>query len=241
MKYYDLHIFSNHSTGENSIIELALAAESLDYSGICVCDAFHSMEKLKQIRKEISNAQSKTSCEIIQGVYIQAKTRQELQKDISKLRDSVLLLIVAGGEYEVNRAACESSKVDILAHPERERPDSGLDEACLRAAAKNDVAIQINFREILYSYRKPRSYTLFHIKQNIMLCEELKAKMVICSGAQSIWDLRTPRELAAIANVLGMDLGKAVSSVSDMPQNLIEKNRKKFEGLILGKGVEIVE
>lgn len=240
MKYYDLHVFSNNSIGENNINELAIAADALGYSGIAISDMFHSIEKLKQIKRIISSASKKIGCEIFHGVEIRAKNPQELSRLVSRLREQVLILIVSGGDYNINRAACENPKVDILAHPEMGRPDNGLDEACLRAAAENKVAIEINFREILYGYRKPRAYILNHIATNIKLCDETKAKMVICSAVQSIWDMRTPREMAALANVLGMDISKAVSSVSDIPQAIIEENKKKLEGKIPVRGVEVL-
>lgn len=238
MKFYDLHLHSNISVGENSIGELVRFAERLGYSGIAICDNFQGLEKIKHLKDEISKLQK--SIEVYLGVQIQAKDPAELKEMVNKVRDEVLIIIVHGGDYNINRAACENPKVDILAHPELERMESGLDEACLNAALENEVKIQINFREILYSYRKPRSYILEHIAENIELCNQLKVPMILCSGAQSIWDMRDPRELVAIANVLGMDLPKAFSAITDIPQRIIEKNKKILEGKAPSKGIEVV-
>jgi len=214
-------------------------AEKLGYFGIAICDTYQSKEKLDELIEAIKNVE--TEIEVYPGVYIQAKDVIELKDIINKTREKVLVILVAGGSYEINRAACEDSRVDILAHPERGRIDNGLDQVCLEAAAQNDVAIQINFREILYSFRKPRSYVLNHIAKNIRLTDHYRTPVIVCSGAQNVWDMRAPRELVSIANVLGLDLGKAFLSATTVPLQIINNNKKTLEGEKVTEGVEIVE
>lgn len=239
MKFYDLHVQSNLSGGENSIEDIARFAEKLGYSGIAICDNYQGIEKLNELKKMIKEV--KTPVELIPGVVIQAKDKNELKTALNKVREKVVIVIVHGGSYPINRVACEDSRVDILAHPELGRADSGLDKACLNLARENNVSIQINFREILYSFRKPRSYIFNHITKNIKLCNEYKTPMVSCSGAQNVWGMRGPRELVSIANVLGLELGRAFASVTSIPQQIVESNKKILKGEKITKGVERVE
>jgi len=239
MKFYDLHVQTNLSEGENSVEEIASFAEKLGYSGIAICDNYQGIDKLNELKKMIKKV--KTSVELLPGVAILTKDKNELKTVLNKTRDKVVIVIVHGGNYQINRTACEDPRVDILAHPELGRPDSGLDRACLNLATENNVSIQINFREILYSFRKPRSYVFNHITKNIKLCNEYKTLMVTCSGAQSVWDMRGPRELVSIANVLGLELGRAFASVTSVPQSIVENNIKTLKGKKITKGVERVE
>jgi len=239
MKFYDLHVKSNLSGGENTINELVKFAESLGYSGIVICERYQGMEKLNELKKIISDLE--TNIEVYSGVYIQAKNPNELREIISKVRNKVLIVTVSGGDYHINRDACDDSRVDVLTHPELGRYDSGLDQPCLEAAARNNVTIEINLREILYTFRKPRSYVFNHIIKNIRLCDHFKTPMIISSGAQSIWDMRAPREMVSMANVLGLDLGKAFAAVTSIPQQIIEENKKTLEGKRITEGVETVE
>jgi ribonuclease P/MRP protein subunit RPP1 len=234
MKFYDLHA----ETVENNIQQMAEFAEKLGYSGIAICNTFENIEKLKQLKEEISKV--KSNIEIYLGVKIKAKDPQEMNEIVSKVREHVLIVIVAGGDYSINRAACENPRVDILAHPELKRIDNGLDEACLNSAAQNNVAIQVNLREIAITFRRPRSYILNNVATNIRISEKLRAPLIICSGAQSVWDMRDPRELVAIANVLGLELGKAFNCVTNVPQSIIENNKKILEGRKITEGVELV-
>lgn len=240
-KYYDLHVHTNWSSGANSVEEMAQTAEKFGWDGIAVCDHFQDLQKFRQQQNAIKNAQKNANIEIFSGTEIQPKNQNELGRLVSKIREQVQILVAHGGDYNINRAACQNPKVDILAHPEFGRTDSGLDEFCLAQARENNVAIQINFREILEGYRKPRVFILSHVAQNVRLAQELKAAVVACSAANSIWDIRDPRALASIANVLGMDLGDAINTVSEIPEKIVETNRAKLSGKIPAKGVEILE
>ncbi len=238
MKFYDLCVQSSHSGGESSVKETVEFAAKLGFSGIVICDNFESMEKLRLIKQEI--ASTKGGIEVYQGVKVKAETPEEMREVINKVRDHVDIVAVHGGNYDINRAACENSKVDILSHPEFERYDSGLDDVCLRLAAENNVAIGVDFKSVLYSYRGIRGRILGNIGRNIKLCREMKTNIVITSGAASVWDMRAPRELVAILTILGVDLSQAFLSASGMPQAILEENKKILEGRIITKGVEVV-
>ncbi len=240
-KYYDLHIHTNQSSGANSVEEMAQAAEKFGWNGIAICDHFQDMQKFKQQQNAIREAMKSSNIEIFSGTEIQPKNQNEIGRLVSKIREQVQIIAVHGGDYNINRAACQNPKVDILAHPELGRTDNGLDEFCLAQARDNNVAIQVNFREILEGYRKPRVFILSHIWENIRLAREMRAPVVACSAAQSVWDIRDPRALASIANVLGMELGDAINTVSEIPEKIVETNRAKLSGKEPVKGVEIVE
>jgi len=237
MRFYDLEIHTNFEEGENSVAEIARFAEHLGYSGIAICDNFESLDKLRDLKEEISKIE--TTIDVYLGVKISAENPEELRKIIERVREEVMIVIVSGGNYSVNRAACENPKVDILMHPELGRVDNGLDEVCLKEAAKNNVAIGINFREILNRYRRPRSFLLDRISQNIRLCKELKTPIIVCSGAKSIWDMRDPRKLVSITNVFGLELERAFVCISSVPQAIVENNQKKLSGEKITEGVEL--
>lgn len=235
MKYCDLHIQSEIK----DLKEIVNFAEQLGFSAIAICNNFESVEKLKELKEAISKLEKKI--EVYVGTVVNAKDPIELGKIINKVREEVMVLIVQGGDYSINRSVCENPKVDILANPELNRFDNGLDDVCLRAAVKNDVAIEINFKEILHNYRRSRSYVLEHITKNIEICKDIGTKIIICSGAQDKWSMRDPRELISIANTLGMELNYGFAALSDIPSGILEKNKKILEGKIITKGVEIVE
>ncbi len=228
--YYDLHIHTNLSIGENSLDEMADFAKKLGLQGIGLAKFFTTAEELKW---EIPD---KYDIDIVRVMVIKSNTVEELHRNIRTARNYAEVLVVHGGDYEINRAACEDSYVDILAHPELGRKDPGLDHICIRAAQENNVAIEVNFREVLETYKKSRVYTISSLRENIRLCKKYGARIVTTSGARSKWGLRSGRELAAIVNVLGLELGESIATVSTIPEAIVKGNRekladKKWEGV----------
>ncbi|MCD6092755.1 MAG: hypothetical protein J7J38_01915 [Candidatus Aenigmarchaeota archaeon] len=212
MKYYDLHIEI-----ENDAEKVIEYAKMLGFSGIAVT------ANPPAHRDEI---------EIVPCILIKAENKEDMKNEIEKYRNKTELVMVYGGNYEINRAACEDGRVDVLCSPERGRKDSGLDHICVRSASENNVAIEINFNEVLNS--KNRSQSLSFLRRNIYLCNKYNAKIITTSGAKSIWEMRSPRELASLTNLLGLDIKSAIDSVSSVPEGIINTNREKIYGKRIG-------
>jgi len=227
MVFYDFHVHTSMSIGENTQEEVIGVAKVLGYDGIGL------------VRYE-DRPLEKNELDVVNVIMLKPKTVEELKKLVSKLRSKAEILMVHGGDYDINRAACENSAIDVLCHPELNRMDSGLDHICVRAAAENNVAIEINFREILESYKKRRVNILGYMRQNIMLCNKYGANIITTSGAVSKWGMRSPRELASHVHLLGLDLTKAIASVSTVPESILKKNREKLAGN-RWEGVRVIE
>ncbi|MEM7826878.1 MAG: RNase P subunit p30 family protein [Candidatus Aenigmatarchaeota archaeon] len=215
MGFYDLHIEAN----DKDVIKMA---KQLGFDGIAV------------VNPEIKSDE----IEIISCAMIKVNSKEELNNEIEKYRNKVELIMVYGGNYEINKAACEDNRVDILCHPELGRNDSGLDHVCVKSAMENNVAIEINFNSVLNSKNRPRM--LSYLRRNISLCKEYNAKIITVSGAKSKWEMRAPRELASLSHLLGLDINSAVASLSIIPENIIKINREKLSGKRIGD-VKIVE
>lgn len=231
MPFYDLHVHTYLSIGENTIEEMAEFAKRLGFSGIGIAQYYPGkIEKLPKIE----------DIDLVSVGVIKSDNPNEMNSMAKKIRNRVEILMVHGGNYDINRAACENSSIDVLAHPELGRKDSGLDHICVKTAAENDVAIEINFREILESYKKNKIYVMSAINKNIKLCKKYGAKMITTSSAISKWGMRSGRELAAAANILGLELGEAIETTSTIPEEIIKINRDKLAGKKF-EGVSVIE
>jgi len=229
MGYYDMHIEIKENLEE--VIKLA---KRLDYSGILIA---YEEQEIKNI-ENLKNIALRAGIELISGLVAKPKNKEELKRILDEYRKRVEIIAVAGGNYEINRAASEDSRVDILYHPELGRNDSGLDHICVKAASENNVAIEINFNEILQSRNRPKILTF--MRRNVKLCKKYGTNIIITSGAKNKWEMRAPRELASIGYILGMDLKTAIDSVSTIPENIIKTNREKLNGRLI-KNVRVVD
>jgi ribonuclease P/MRP protein subunit RPP1 len=233
--YFDLHVHSAFSEGESSLREIATQAKLLGYSGICFAEYFKSKEKMEEIKKEIKQVEKEARIKIFLG--FEARNSNELKK-LVKLRRDYDVLLVRGYDLALNRLAVETPEVDILTHPELNRKDSGLNHVLVREAAKNNVAVEINFRNILLSSKGSRSAVLKHIAQNIKLCKKYKAPIISCSGAISHWQLRDPKVLISMAMMLGLDIKQAKETVSAIPESIIKQIKERSSEKWIMPGVK---
>lgn len=240
-KFTDLHIYSDLSIGQNSVAEIIKMAGSLGFSSICIIDHVKDKNKdnLDNLREEI--IRHKTDLEIYTGIEISTEDPEIMRMRVKRLRDRADIIIVSGGNPKINRAAVENPRVDILAHPERGRKDSGIDNVMAKLATENSVAIEFNFKFVLHSYRKVRSHLLSHMKTNVMLAKKYKTPIVITSGAESIFDMRAGRELASLGSLIGLELAESLNSISQVPEDIINHAKKVKDKNYIMSGVEVIK
>lgn len=238
MRYFDLHLHSAFSGGQSSIEQLARTAKELGYSGICFSEYFQNEQRLKELKDEVA----KVSTKIGIGIYLGFEARDEKELyNLSRRRRMFDILLVHGGDLELNRLACETPEVDILTHPENNRFDSGLNHVLLKLAKGNNVAIEVNFREILLASRRTRSLVLKNIAQNLMLAKKIRVPIVLSSGAISHFELRDPLTLISMANQLGLELKDAKECISKVPGKILKQNDERKSKKWIMPGVKVVK
>lgn len=234
--FYDLHVHPE----ESEIQEMINIAKKLEFKGLAFTPYFKDKKSLKGFYEKFEQCDSK-GLDLVKGVEIKAENVKSLKKEIYKVRTLATVVVVRGEDYKINRVSCEDSRVDILAHPEYKRSDSGLDHTLAENASKNNVSIEINLHELLETYRKIRSHVLSHLKRNIKLAKKYQTPLIITSGARNKYELRSPRELSAILQLLGFELEKSKEIVEKRGEEIVRRNRKKLSGEIKFEGVEIEE
>ena len=232
-----MHVATKYSYGVDAVSDVVKYAEKLGLDTIVVLDRIDSLDVLGKIKKDVKSVKSDVN--VLVGMEIKAENQGDLNRQINRFRDNVDILAVWGGDFEINRSAVENPRVDILTHPELKRKDSGMDHVMMKLAAENNVAIELNFREYLHSYRKIRSYVLSHMRRNVMLARKYGAHVIVASGAESVWDMRAGRELASLAYMCGFDRERAVKTVSEVPAFIV-KRTAEIRDHTLKNGVKVI-
>lgn len=172
-------------------------------------------KKVAKLASEIGWTETNHS---INTVFLEADNWGELKTKIKKNNAKSDVLVFKGGNAELNRKAAENSFVDIILHPEKDRKDSGLDHIIAEKAAENNVAIGFDLRQ-LNKESKDQTHILKHWMKNLELCEKYGTSYIITSGAENRNQLRAPRDIKSIIDVLGFNGDKAVK---DNPKSIIE-------------------
>lgn len=219
--YYDLHVHTSLSIGEHTTHDMADTAAKLGLHGIGIVSYFS---------ETLHDLPERTDIDVIPVIMLKPQHAHELAVMAEKARSKCVVLMVHGGDYDINRAACENPMIDVVCHPELGRRDSGLDHVCVKAAKENDVAIEVNFREILQSHKQTRVSVLSSLRTNIRLCKAYGTKMITTSSAVTKWGLRSGRDLASFSHLLGLELSDAIASVTTVPETIVKTNREKLAG-----------
>lgn len=213
--FIDLNVHAYPET-DVPVEEMRRVAKRYGYAGIAITN-----------HNDVLN--DKVSNSVFSGVEIRTNSVAELKRKLKHHWGKETLLAVHGGNEKINRAALEDSRVDILAHPCGEKGEGELNHVLVRYAAENGVAIDFNMNAIIQSCRRrsERVRILSKMQENLKLVRKYKAPMILTSNARSIYDLRAPREMIALASLFGMRKEEAVHALSDIPTGVLEKKWKK--------------
>lgn len=168
---------------------------------------------------------------------IKSSNINDIQKSVNKFRKKASCISVVGGDLKVNRSTLENIKVDVLSRPYLRRYDSGLNHVLAKEAVKNNVAIELCFKDVLKSYLSHRSKVISNFKDIYTLYRKFDFPLVLSSRAESVFDIRTTHDFVAFFKQTGLtdaEINKSFESSS----NILEYNKNR-EDLIL-KGVRRV-
>ncbi len=218
--FYDLQIHGNH--------KLALDARKMGYSGVALVlnsmDYKNKSAIIQDIQSTKSHFQDDPQFQIKIGLKIQAKNPTDLKKQVRKFRDRVDVILVHGGDLKINRAATEDPRIDILSHPYSKRYDSGINHVLAFKAAENKVSIEINIKYFLLTRPNQRHLVLSQFRQIVKLHRKYKFPIIITSDADSLYDLRHPRDVMALASCFGMTSDESMNSLSSTPLEILARN-----------------
>ena len=171
-------------------------------------------------------------------LLIKSNNPSEIRKIVRKYRNKSSCISVLGGNLKVNRTCLENIQVDVLSKPYFKRYDSGLNHVLAREAKDNNVAVEIVFSDILKSYLAYRSKILANFRDIYKLHRKYEFPLILSSGAESIFDLRTIKDFQAVFTQSGLS-NMEVQNSFKTAANILDFNKDR-KNMILS-GVKVVE
>ena len=231
---FDLNV--NGSSYETNL-ELAMQASNYGWHHLSFSyspDEFGDALSFKKDLKDKLN----DFIDIDYTLSIKSNNPSEIRKIVRKYRNKSSCISVLGGNLKVNRNCLENIQVDVISKPYFIRYDSGLNHILAREAKDNNVAIELVFNDILKSYLAPRSKILANFRDIYKLHRKYEFPLILSSGAQSIFDIRTVMDFKAVFMQTGLtDL--EVENSFKTAENILEFNKDR-KNMILS-GVKVVE
>ena len=231
--FFDLNI--KGSSLENNI---KLANEACFYGWNHINFSYNTNDFLNAV--DFKNDLENSLDGIIEFNYtleIKSSNINDIQKSVNKFRKKASCISVVGGDLKVNRSTLENIKVDVLSRPYLRRYDSGLNHVLAKEAVKNNVAIELCFKDVLKSYLSHRSKVISNFKDIYTLYRKFDFPLVLSSRAESVFDIRTTHDFVAFFKQTGLTDAE-INKSFETSSNILEYNKNR-EDLIL-KGVRRV-
>ena len=162
----------------------------------------------------------------------------EIRKISNKFRNRSSCISVIGGDLKVNRAVLENIRIDVLSRPYLRRYDGGLNHVLAKEAVKNNVAVELCFKDILKSYLSPRAKILSNFKDIYTLYRKFNFPLILSSRAESVFDIRTTNDFIAFFKQTGLSDAEILKSF-ETAENILKFNEDRHQ--MIFKGVRRVD
>ena len=169
---------------------------------------------------------------------INSSNVNEIRKIVNKYRSKSSCVSVVGGDLKVNRAVLENIRVDILSRPYLKRYDCGINHVLAKEAVRNNVAIELCFKDILRSYLSHRSKILSNFKDIYTLYRKFDFPLVLSTRAESVFDIRTTYDFIAFFKQTGLTDDEIAKSFKNS-KDILEFNKNRDQ--MIFKGVRRVD
>ena len=169
---------------------------------------------------------------------IESANINEIRKTVNKFRNSASCISVTGGDLKVNRAVIENIRIDVLSRPYLKRYDSGLNHILAKEAVKNNVAVELCYKDILKSYLAPRAKIISNFRDIYTLYRKFDFPLILSSRAESVFDIKTTHDFIAVFKQTGLTDAEINNSFITS-NNILEYNKNR--GNLILKGVRRVD
>jgi len=213
--------------GSSSASRMAYTAKHLGYAGIIISS--RDPERIFMPRA----AESIRGIDVTFGAEAHSSSPRALKSRIGSLRSRYNLIIVRGESDETVRMASEDPNVDLLIHPCEPRRTMTI--ATARQASQNQISIAFDLWPMIHLRAGPRARWLEALRRNLQLVRKFDISPAITAGAVSHLDLRSPRDLMALAEVAGFEPDEAKEALR-LTGRILEYRRRNWAA----PGVEII-
>lgn len=212
--------------GSSSPSRMALVARRLGFSGIIVMSINGSGDL-----QWFEAAQRIGGITVSSGVEVVSKDPRSLKGRISSLRDRYPFLAVHATSEPLLREAFADPRVDLVVN-------SGfrLTVPPARSAKRNQVALAIDLQPMIRLRGVSRSRWLDLQRYNVRVARKFGIKMMLTVSPRSHLDLRAPRDMIAMAQILGISREEALEALR-LPGRILDMNRRRWAS----PGVEVLE
>ena len=214
--------------GEATVARLAATAADYGYDGLVVRN--HGDAQAEYDPASVADAYD---LDVLTGIEIRTDDAGQASGLLGNYRTKRDVVCVHGGD--LNRFAVEQPTVDVLAHP---MTDGDFNHVLAKAAAENGVHLEFNFGRVLRADGGARVRAIQGLRKLRDLVEQYDVPFVVSADAHSHLQLRAPRELYAVGEVVGFDRETVEAGLAAWG-DIAARNRQRQAETFIEPGVRI--
>jgi RNase P/RNase MRP subunit p30 len=235
--FADLHLRANLKN-EQATRRLINRAARFGYSQISIPFTSKPSEdelaKLKAVCRE-------AGVDFVSRADFYPRSESELTRFLRKFRRRFEVICISCDNKEVARQAAKDRRVDLLNFSSLDRRKRFFDQAEAELASGSLAALEVDVKQLLILEGPLRVRLLTSLRREVAVAREFDVPVVVSGGAGEERLMRTPRDMASLAYLFGMDEASALDAVSTNPSAIVERNRKKLGSGFVAPGISIVK
>jgi len=228
-QYADLHL----SPSLDDIVNARSMADILSELDTQVIGLVVSPDRLTPAPPAV-DAFREAGLEVAKRLDLKPRSREELLRSLRRFRSKYEIVAVDCSTQSVSRVAVRDRRVDIVQFP-KQGPGSGFRR---NLASTCRAALEFNMSDL--SHTPGFDARLHRLRREIEIAAETSTPVIGSTNASNPFELRAPRDVAAVLHALGLPLDAALRGISDIPLEIVRKNRLRMEEPELEEGVKIV-
>lgn len=221
-----------HPDGASTVARLAKTAADYGFEGLVVRNGDRATERTPA---SLETVRDSYGIDVVDGVEIRADDPETAGGSVGNRRSSRTIVAVRGGTAAMNRFAVDNEKVDVLARPMAGGGD--FNHVLAKAAAANGVRVEFDLSPVLRSSGGRRVRALQSLRKLAEIVDYYDTPYVVSARPSSHLELRTPRELSALGDQLGLSSEWIEDGLAEWGR-LAERNRHVDSESFIEPGVE---
>ena len=178
-----------------------------------------------------ANIENSFGMDLINRIELSPTSPSVLLSSLSRVKNRFSIVAVSCSTKAVARQAAKDHRVDVLMFPgdHSERKLVGLDEQEAKLAAGIGCSFEISAIELISGSSTRITELLKLLKKEITIARRHDLPVIMSSGASTALELREPRALSAILDLLDIGEESSLDMISANPFIVVERGRKKLK------------
>jgi ribonuclease P/MRP protein subunit RPP1 len=235
--FADLHLRVN-LRDQQAAQRVIIRAASLGYTQI----AFASSSRLNEEEYAKLKAMCRdSSVDFVSRADFYPRSEMELTHFLRRFRRQFEVICILCDNKEVARQAAKDRRVDLLNFSSLDYRKRFFDRAEAELASGCLTALEVDVKPLLILEGPPRVRLLMSLRREVGVAREFGVPLVLSSGVGEERFMRSPKDLASLAYLLGLDEAFALEAVSANPAAIVTRNREKLGSRFVAPGIRVIK